>query len=157
MSGYNQDQGTSLQLLCEVASTVGADTWITLKTATFKIQTCVNKCLHQSLSGVHYQTKTVEMDWPHPAEGNLQHHQTQALTWNPQGKRKHADLKTPVAVTLRPTTRRQDTQGSWNTWHRTGVLGGPSLAASAPTGVISDSSSSSSLMVRITPNLCSSG
>ena len=53
----------------------------------------------------------------------------QALTWNPEGKRKEDDLETQGAAIWKQTSKKLDTHGdSWRDWLRTVVPGGVMLA-----------------------------
>ena len=106
----------------------GAETWRMNKTTLKMIQTFVNQCLRKIL-GIQWMDKVSNKDlWERTSHvqieieilkrrwGWLGHTlrkpntnvTRQALTWNPQGKRKRGRQKTPGGVTLRQTSRKRD-------------------------------------------------
>ena len=112
----------------------GAETWRINKTTLIRIQTFVNHCLRRILR-IHWMHRVSNKDlWDrtHQAQieieilkrrwGWLGHTlrkpstniTRQVLTWNPQGKRKGGDQKTPGGVTSRQTSSKWGITG--NNW-----------------------------------------
>ena len=133
----------------------GAETWRMNKTTLKRIQTFVNQCLRKILviqwmdkvsnNNLWKRTNQVQIDtdilkrrWGclgHTLRKPNTNITRQALTWNPQGKRKRGDRKTPGSVNLRQTSRKRDWAGNnWRGSPRTGDVGEMLCMAYAPGG-----------------------